>query len=364
MPLQVLPRTTVEKWHMPDPIAVVPSTPAIEALELMAERGIHHLPVIDAQRRVVGVLSHNDLRAALPFSHGIEAPTAEQRAVAERLRVGTVMSHAPETISSGEPLERAARRLAERHLGCLPVVDSRGCLVGMFTETDALRALVSLISSRGEVSSDALEALVAELQRERWRLRRQLEREAERRRERTGVRREPADAADRSALRGEEVLEEPLEALAARRLAALDHALARAARGQLGTCERCGGPIPPARLRALPGATTCVTCSRGELAEVAPALEPAMPVPALPGGRVHTPQGEGVLLRIAPFGTCGSCGEIEGRWDDEENAVLCTTERCGLPLTDVEDVAVVELGDGSIPLPPELLRPVDPEPYE
>ena len=43
--------------------------------------------------------------------------------------------------------------------------------------------------------------------------------------------------------------------LAAGRLRDIDHALDRAARGELGVCDRCGGPIQVARLRALPGAT-------------------------------------------------------------------------------------------------------------
>jgi acetoin utilization protein AcuB len=364
--LAVLPRTTVEKWQMPDPVSIVPETRASEALALMAERGIRHLPVLDAQRRVVGVLSQNDLRAALPLARELDPASEPLRARVGELRAGELMSHLPETIGIDEPLERAARRLAERHLGCLPVVDSRGRLLGIFTETDALRALVALISARGEVPGGELEALVEELRRERWRLRRRLEHQLRARRERAETQRElPTDAADRGALRSEEVLEEPLAALATRRLAALDHALARASRGRLGVCERCGGAIAPARLRVLPGSTTCAACARGT--EASPrerALQPELPAAAVPGNRVHTPQGEGVLARFAAFGTCGACGEMEGRWDDERAALLCTGEGCELPLSDVEEVAVVQIGDGTISIAPELLRPVDPQPYE
>jgi acetoin utilization protein AcuB len=245
-----LPPTPVEKWKTPDPVWVGPEVRASDALALMSERGVRHLPVLDGRRRVVGVLSHNDLRAALPFSPG--------------LSTGELMSHAPETIGPGEPLEQAARTLAERHLGCLPVVDAENRLLGIFSETDALRALVALLSAHGEVPADEPSALVAELERESWRLRRLLERQAQRRRARVQDSREvPGDAVDGAAQRGEELLEEPLARLAARRLAALDHALARAARGQLGVCERCGGPIPAPRLRALPGSTACARCAGG-----------------------------------------------------------------------------------------------------
>jgi CBS domain-containing protein len=228
----------------------------------MSEHGVRHLPVLDSRRRVVGVLTLSDLRAALPFSRGLDAPSAEQNAAARQLRAGDLMSHAPETIGVGEPLESAARQLAERHLGCLPVVDPGGRLLGIFTETDALRALVTLLSAHGEVPRDELGAVVAELQREQWRLRRQLERQSELQRVRMEDSRAlPGDIVDSAERVREEALEEPLARLAAQRLAALDHALARAARGQLGVCEGCAGAIPPARLRALPGSTTCARCA-------------------------------------------------------------------------------------------------------
>ena len=48
---------------------------------------------------------------------------------------------------------------------------------------------------------------------------------------------------------------------ARRQLAELDEALARLTTGGYGRCERCGGPIPAARLEARPGARHCVPCA-------------------------------------------------------------------------------------------------------
>lgn len=42
----------------------------------------------------------------------------------------------------------------------------------------------------------------------------------------------------------------------------VDHALARMEKGEYGTCERCGQPIGPERLEALPYSTLCVTCKQ------------------------------------------------------------------------------------------------------
>jgi RNA polymerase-binding transcription factor DksA len=48
---------------------------------------------------------------------------------------------------------------------------------------------------------------------------------------------------------------------ARRDLGALDRAVARIAAGTYGRCLRCGGPIPPERLEALPAAETCLACA-------------------------------------------------------------------------------------------------------
>lgn len=45
-----------------------------------------------------------------------------------------------------------------------------------------------------------------------------------------------------------------------RKLDALDQALQRAQQGAYGICERCGQPIDPARLEAVPDTTLCVNC--------------------------------------------------------------------------------------------------------
>jgi DnaK suppressor protein len=47
-------------------------------------------------------------------------------------------------------------------------------------------------------------------------------------------------------------------------LARTERALAKLDEGTYGTCDDCGDPIPPARLRAMPDSALCVTCAAGE----------------------------------------------------------------------------------------------------
>lgn len=179
------------------------------------------------------------------------------------------MSHAPETLGPENSLAEAAERMAEHRIGCLPIVDEQGCLAGLLSETDVLWALATSLGLRkGEERrgrAGDLAALVSELERERERIRARLagRQEAERTLEQSD-RELPLDEAEHGTNLTEIRSSRTLDELAIRRLAALDHALDRAAQGVLGICERCGGPIPVARLRALPGATACVACARAD----------------------------------------------------------------------------------------------------
>jgi acetoin utilization protein AcuB len=263
-------KSSVKEWMSGDPVAIDADASALEALELMQDRGIRHLPVLDPKRKVVGVVSLEDLRAALPFPIAMrQPPNASDRETAREWRVGDVMSHAPVTLKEGDALAEAAERMADRRIGCLPIVDADGRLAGMLTETDLLHALATLLWSgdvrqkRRRARGDDLDHVVAELRREREALAakltgyRALERDLS-----THPAREPLDFSDAGSDMATLRVTEGLDALGTRRLAAHDHALERAAQGKLGVCERCGGKIARARLRALPGTPVCIACAR------------------------------------------------------------------------------------------------------
>lgn len=359
------------------PVAVEADASALEALELMVDRGIRHLPVIDAERRVVGIVSVDDLRAALPFGVSLSAPPdSAQRASAREWRVGDVMTYEPETVHADTTLGEAAERMAERRIGCLPVVDQGGRLAGILSETDVLHALATsswterLRAQRGRVAEIAL--FVSELRAERERITYRLDGLHATERELSAEQHEqPMDAPERSSDLREIDLTERLDVLAARRLEAIDRALDHAAQGRLSLCDRCSGAIPLTRLRAVPGTTLCVACARE--AEAAP--EGEEPFARVPGGRAETGRaelgalvdtrfGEGKLLRIVPFGSCRRCGDVEGFHDEESDEVRCGSEGCRQALEDVEERAIVAIGEREVYVDPTQLRPIDPEPFD
>jgi CBS domain-containing protein/RNA polymerase-binding transcription factor DksA len=261
----------VRDWMTGEPQTLGPYDSALTALERMIEGGFRHLPVLNAMGAVVGIVSLDDLRAALPFEVGLDAPRSSAMSeVARHYSIADVMTYLPAVVRDDCSLQDAARKLMEQRIGCLPVLDGEGELVGILTETDALRALVALLSERGAVPGPdprkepaELDRLVSQLQAEHARIQAELNRcQCEERSLAAAQRGEPLDVADRGALTSAGSLVGALAELASRRLTEIETGLERARKGVLGRCEGCGRRIPLGRLRALPSTDRCVECAR------------------------------------------------------------------------------------------------------
>lgn len=111
------------------------------AWSLMRTRQVHHLPVLDADRRLAGIVTDHDLRQVILDPSVQEAP-GKLAGVLERLRVDEVMTWGVVTVEGGTEVREAARIMYERKLGALPVT-ARGRAVGILTATDVIQALVS-----------------------------------------------------------------------------------------------------------------------------------------------------------------------------------------------------------------------------
>jgi len=101
------------------------------------ERGrIRHLPVVDGDERLVGLLTHRQVLEAW-VSHG-HPDREDPRLVARDVPVEMIMQKDVLTVKPGTRASRAASLLEKNKFGCLPVLE-RGRLMGIITEGDFVR---------------------------------------------------------------------------------------------------------------------------------------------------------------------------------------------------------------------------------
>lgn len=140
-----------------DPILAAPEMPLNEVIQILAERHISGLPVVDEADKLVGVISETDLMwketGATPPAYimlldsviYLQNPAQYERDLHKVLgqTVGEVMSDHPITTTPDCSLREAARLMHDRKIHRLPVVDDAEKVVGILTRGDIVRAMAA-----------------------------------------------------------------------------------------------------------------------------------------------------------------------------------------------------------------------------
>lgn len=129
-----------------DVITVPPEFGYKQLVDLLVEAAVSAVPVVDAERQVLGVVSEADLLHKVEFNGAdVEVRLFERRRAREAKEkangdtAGSLMSSPPITIGEGATLAEAARTMERRNVKRLPVVDDDGALVGIVARRDVLR---------------------------------------------------------------------------------------------------------------------------------------------------------------------------------------------------------------------------------
>ncbi|MFC5801678.1 CBS domain-containing protein [Streptomyces formicae] len=159
-----------------DVVSVIPQTSFKEVAKLLAVHRISGLPVVDADDKVLGVISESDLVLRQAGSRPETEPARSTRlawlsppaggdgtegsadAKAQAVRARELMSQPAITVQADSTIAVAARAMAEHHVERLPVVDEESRLVGIVTRRDLLQVFLRPDADiRREIVDEVLE---------------------------------------------------------------------------------------------------------------------------------------------------------------------------------------------------------------
>lgn len=156
-------RFTVRDLMTKTVVVVDGSAPFKEIVRLMQEVGVSALPVVDAGRRLVGIVSEGDLILKEDPGQEGEAHLFESRrqrgsrAKARGLVAEQLMTTPVVTVPPDASLGEAARLMHERGVKRLPVVDPDGRVIGIVSRTDVLRVF---LRDDEEIRHDVVDAVI------------------------------------------------------------------------------------------------------------------------------------------------------------------------------------------------------------
>lgn len=135
-----------EDLMTPNPVTVTPDATLAEVWDLMRDRGIRHVPVVDAGT-LVGMLSDRDLsRVDLPRLLTLEGAEA----LRQELSISVVKVMTPDlvVVEPDTEIDEVVDLLIEHRVGALPVVQTgTGELIGIVSYVDVLRALRDMLDT-------------------------------------------------------------------------------------------------------------------------------------------------------------------------------------------------------------------------
>jgi CBS domain-containing protein len=131
----------VKDWMTPNPVCATAHTTLPEALQMMQERRIRRLPVVE-QGRLVGIVTRGDLRGAQP-SEATSLSIFEIHYLVGRITLDRLMSKNVLTVTPDTTIGQAASLMLKNKIAGLPVTED-GRVVGILTESDIFRMIVRM----------------------------------------------------------------------------------------------------------------------------------------------------------------------------------------------------------------------------
>ena len=146
---KLLKETKIKEIMTPDPIAIPVDAHFSEVPKLMAGRDIRHLPVVNNENHLVGMITEENLYRIQP-PHKLEDGTWHyDDEMLEPYVLHEVMETDPAKLHAEDPLAVAVSMMAYDKRGCICIVDDHGALCGILTQMDIIQVCAQLAAGNG-----------------------------------------------------------------------------------------------------------------------------------------------------------------------------------------------------------------------
>ena len=133
----------VKNWMTPNVVSLTADKSMMKAAKLMKDNKISRIPIVDAENKVIGIVSDRDVKEASP-SKATTLDMHELYYLLSEIKLADIMTKNPICLSPEDTIEKAAALMMEHNFGGMPVIDGSGKLVGIITDSDVFKVLISI----------------------------------------------------------------------------------------------------------------------------------------------------------------------------------------------------------------------------
>jgi acetoin utilization protein AcuB len=138
---------SVGQWMTQNPDTIKPETSVKQAFFKMRLEGYRHLPVVDEDGKLVGVVTDRDLRRP-DVTDDVDG-WDEFYQLGEDYEVQDIMTRDLQTLATNDTLEKAVSLFIEHKYGALPVLNKHGELIGILSSHDVLKSFELALKNAG-----------------------------------------------------------------------------------------------------------------------------------------------------------------------------------------------------------------------
>lgn len=133
----------------------------LDARSRMIAHGIRHLPVVDSENRLIGMVSDRDIKSAMPYHNDQKSGMGDNAENISPLTVAEIMVENPHCISTHYTLQDTLLLFQRIKVGAFPIVDQNQKIVGIISDRDLLDGFIQFLGAEEPGNFLGIEARAA-----------------------------------------------------------------------------------------------------------------------------------------------------------------------------------------------------------